>query len=86
MLGMHLVGFFGRILLPSEGLSPDLVIPTLTVQVLPPFWAGDLHCGASGGHHVYGRFSATSCRRSAGEGSLYPVPLPLGTRKKPSPA
>lgn len=40
MLGMHLVGFFGRILLPSEGLSPDLVIPTLTVQVLPPFWAG----------------------------------------------
>jgi sodium/pantothenate symporter len=40
MLGMHLVGFFGRILLPPEGLSPDLVIPTLTVQVLPPFWAG----------------------------------------------
>ncbi len=40
MLGMHLVGFFGRILLPPEGMSPDLVIPTLTVQVLPPFWAG----------------------------------------------
>jgi sodium/pantothenate symporter len=40
MLGMHLVGFFGRVLLPPEGLSPDLVIPTLTVQVLPPFWAG----------------------------------------------
>ncbi|WP_213715418.1 sodium/pantothenate symporter [Cedecea lapagei] len=39
MLGMHLAGALGRAVLP--GLTvPDLVIPTLMMQVLPPWAAG----------------------------------------------
>lgn len=39
MLGMHLAGALGRAVIP--GLTvPDLVIPTLMMQVLPPWAAG----------------------------------------------
>ena len=40
MLGMHLVGFLGQAVL-TEGIeNSDLVIPTLTIQVLHPVLAG----------------------------------------------
>lgn len=39
MFGMHFAGALGRAILP-ELTIPDQVIPTLMVQVLPPFAAG----------------------------------------------
>ncbi|HHY39408.1 MAG TPA: sodium/panthothenate symporter [Clostridia bacterium] len=39
MLGMHLAGAFGRVIVPGIQ-SGDLVIPTLTAKVFPPFFAG----------------------------------------------
>ncbi|MNZ79971.1 Sodium/pantothenate symporter [compost metagenome] len=39
MLGMHLAGALGRAILPNLTV-PDQVIPTLMVQVLPPWAAG----------------------------------------------
>jgi sodium/pantothenate symporter len=39
MLGMHLAGALGRAVLPHLTV-PDQVIPTLMVQVLPPWAAG----------------------------------------------
>lgn len=40
MLGMHLVGVFGQAVLTQGVESSDLVIPTLTIQVLHPILAG----------------------------------------------
>ncbi len=39
MLGMHLAGALGRVVLPDMKI-PDQVIPTLMVTVLPPYVAG----------------------------------------------
>lgn len=39
MLGMHLVGVMGRAVLPGIA-NGDLVIPTLTLKLMPPFFAG----------------------------------------------
>lgn len=39
MMGMHLAGALGRAILPDLTV-PDQVIPTLMIQVLPPFAAG----------------------------------------------
>ncbi len=39
MFGMHFAGALGRAILPDLTI-PDQVIPTLMVQVLPPFAAG----------------------------------------------
>ncbi|SBV90610.1 pantothenate:sodium symporter [uncultured delta proteobacterium] len=39
LLCAHLTGTLGRAVLPDLKI-PDLVMPTLTVQLLPPFWAG----------------------------------------------
>ncbi|XBS69418.1 sodium/pantothenate symporter [Acerihabitans sp. KWT182] len=39
MLGMHLAGALGRAVLPNL-TSPDQVIPTLMIRILPPFMAG----------------------------------------------
>ena len=39
LLCMHLAGALGRAVLPDLA-SGDLVIPTLILEVLPPFWAG----------------------------------------------
>jgi len=39
LLCMHLAGALGRAVLPDLS-SGDLVIPTLIVKLLPPFWAG----------------------------------------------
>lgn len=40
MLGMHLVGVFGQAVITEGVESSDLVIPTLTIQVLHPVLAG----------------------------------------------
>lgn len=39
MLGMHLAGAFGRAIVPDIG-SPDQIMPTLMITVLPPVVAG----------------------------------------------
>ena len=39
LLFMHLSGVLGRVILP-ELEAGDLVIPTLILKILPPFWAG----------------------------------------------
>lgn len=39
MLTMHLVGILGRAVLPGIEVG-DLAIPTITVKLLSPFWAG----------------------------------------------
>lgn len=39
LLCVHLTGTLGRAVLPDL-TSGDLVMPTLTVELLPPFWAG----------------------------------------------
>ncbi|MGP1931369.1 MAG: sodium/pantothenate symporter [Arsenophonus sp. ET-YP4-MAG3] len=39
ILGMHLVGTLGRIILPNL-IIPDQIIPTLIITILPPFAAG----------------------------------------------
>jgi len=39
LLCMHLAGAFGRAVLPDLP-SGDLVIPSLIIKLLPPFWAG----------------------------------------------
>jgi len=39
MLGMHLIGVFARPLIPGIEIA-DMVMPTLTMEVLPPFIAG----------------------------------------------
>ena len=39
LLFMHLSGVLGRVLLPDLE-SGDLVIPSLILKILPPFWAG----------------------------------------------
>lgn len=39
LLSMHLTGAFGRAVLPDLTVG-DLVMPTLTVKLLSPFWAG----------------------------------------------
>ena len=39
LLFMHLSGVLGRVLLPGLE-SGDLVIPSLILKILPPFWAG----------------------------------------------
>ncbi|MGI6096791.1 MAG: sodium/pantothenate symporter [Dethiobacteria bacterium] len=44
MLGMHLVGTFGRVLLPGIE-NPDLVMPRMTIEVLPPWAAGIFFAG-----------------------------------------
>ena len=40
MLGMHLVGVFGKAIIPGGLESADLVVPELTVKVLHPVLAG----------------------------------------------
>jgi len=39
MLSMHLVGAMGRAVLPNIEVG-DLAVPTLTVKLMTPFWAG----------------------------------------------
>ncbi|MDO4988736.1 MAG: sodium/pantothenate symporter [Synergistes sp.] len=39
MLAMHLVGTLGRAVIPDIEIG-DLAVPTLTVKLLSPFWAG----------------------------------------------
>lgn len=39
MLAMHLVGAMGRAVLPDISVG-DLAVPTLTVSLMSPFWAG----------------------------------------------
>jgi len=39
MLSMHLVGAMGRAVLPDIKVG-DLAVPTLTIRLLSPFWAG----------------------------------------------
>ena len=39
MLAMHLVGAMGRAVIPGIEVG-DLAVPTLTVRLLSPFWAG----------------------------------------------
>jgi sodium/pantothenate symporter len=39
MLSMHLVGAMGRAVLPDIKIG-DLAVPTLTVKLMSPFWAG----------------------------------------------
>ncbi len=39
LLALHLAGAFGRILYPDLA-SGDLIIPTLTLELFSPFWAG----------------------------------------------
>lgn len=39
MLSMHLVGAMGRAVLPGIEIG-DLAVPTITVKLLSPFWAG----------------------------------------------
>lgn len=39
MLAMHLVGAMGRAVLPNIEVG-DLAVPTLTVRLMTPFWAG----------------------------------------------
>lgn len=39
MLSMHLVGAMGRAVLPNIEIG-DLAVPTLTVRLMSPFWAG----------------------------------------------
>lgn len=44
MLCLHLAGALGRAVLPNLP-SGDLIMPTLTLQLLPPFWAGVFMAG-----------------------------------------
>ncbi len=39
LLALHLAGAFGRVLFPNLA-SGDLIIPTLTLELFSPFWAG----------------------------------------------
>ena len=39
MLAMHLVGAMGRVVIPDITVG-DLAVPTLTVRLMSPFWAG----------------------------------------------
>lgn len=39
MLSMHLVGAMGRAIFPSIDIG-DLAVPTITIKLLSPFWAG----------------------------------------------
>ena len=39
MLAMHLVGAMGRVVIPDITFG-DLAVPTLTVRLMSPFWAG----------------------------------------------
>lgn len=44
MLSLHLAGALGRAVVPGLP-SGDLIMPTLTTQLLPPFWAGVFMAG-----------------------------------------
>ena len=39
MLAMHLIGAMGRAVIPGIEIG-DLAVPTLTVKLMSPFWAG----------------------------------------------
>lgn len=40
MVGMLLAGVFSAAILPAGITNSDIVIPTLVVKIMPPFWAG----------------------------------------------
>ena len=72
MFGMHLAGALGRAILPGMD-SPDKIMPSLMMEVLPLAGRG-LPGGAHGGHHVYHRLPADPGLRHPGEGSLPQLP------------
>ncbi len=51
MFGMHFAGALGRAIIPDLTV-PDRVIPTLMVDVLPPFCCRYIFSGTDGSHHV----------------------------------
>lgn len=74
MFGMHLAGALGRAILPGMD-SPDKIMPSLMMEVLPLAGRG-LPGGPHGGHHVYYRLPADPGLRHPGERSLPQLPQP----------
>lgn len=74
MFGMHLAGALGRAILPGMD-SPDKIMPSLMMEVLPLAGRG-LPGRPHGGHHVHHRLPADPGLRHPGERSLPQLPQP----------
>ena len=72
LLAMHLVGAMGRAVIPDIEIG-DLAVPTLTVRLMSPFWAGIFIAGAARRYNVHRRLDAYHVLGRDSQGPLFPL-------------